>query len=37
MVLAKACNAQAEAQRGEESELKALIYPLTQVALGAIK
>ncbi|KAL5478855.1 NOC2 [Sanghuangporus weigelae] len=37
IVLAKACDAQAEAMRGEESELKALIYPLTQVALGSIK
>ncbi|KAL5498263.1 NOC2 [Sanghuangporus vaninii] len=37
IVLAKACDAQAEAMRGEESELKALIYPLTQVALGSIR
>lgn len=37
IVLARACDSQAELQRGQESELKALIYPLTQVALGAIK
>ncbi|KAL5525179.1 NOC2 [Sanghuangporus sanghuang] len=37
IVLAKACDAQAEVMRSEESELKALIYPLTQVALGSIK
>ncbi|KAL5520417.1 hypothetical protein ACEPAG_9641 [Sanghuangporus baumii] len=37
IVLAKACDAQAEAMREEESELKALIYPLTQVALGSIR
>ena len=37
IVLARACDSQAELQRGEESELKALIYPLTQVALGGIK
>jgi len=35
--LAKACDAKAEDEGGEESELKALIYPLVQVTLGAIK
>lgn len=37
IVLARACSFAAEAESGVESELKALIYPLTQVALGAIK
>ncbi|EJD05007.1 Noc2-domain-containing protein [Fomitiporia mediterranea MF3/22] len=37
IVLARACEVEAEAVRGEESGLKALIYPLIQVALGAIK
>ncbi|KXN92699.1 hypothetical protein AN958_06977 [Leucoagaricus sp. SymC.cos] len=37
LVLAKACNKEAEIQTGKESEMKALIYPLVQVALGAIK
>ena len=36
-MLAKACDSQAEAVREQESELKALVYPLTQVALGSIK
>ncbi|KAF9445982.1 Noc2-domain-containing protein [Macrolepiota fuliginosa MF-IS2] len=35
--LAKACSKEAEVQTGKESEMKALIYPLVQVALGAIK
>lgn len=37
IVLARACNYAEEIERGKESELKALIYPLTQVALGAVK
>jgi nucleolar complex protein 2 len=38
IVLARACDSQALAERGgEESELKALVYPLVQVSLGAIK
>ncbi|KAG9311084.1 Noc2-domain-containing protein [Chiua virens] len=37
LVLARACSAEAQAERGEESELKPLIYPLVQVSLGAIK
>ncbi|KAF9234590.1 Noc2-domain-containing protein [Melanogaster broomeanus] len=37
LVLARACSTEAEAGRGEESGLKALIYPLVQVSLGAIK
>lgn len=37
LVLRRACNAQTVAERGEESELKPLIYPLVQVSLGAIK
>ncbi|KAF8841034.1 Noc2-domain-containing protein [Paxillus ammoniavirescens] len=37
LVLARACSTEARAERGEESELKALIYPLVQVSLGAIK
>jgi nucleolar complex protein 2 len=35
LVLARACNATALA--AEENELRPLIYPLVQVALGAIK
>lgn len=37
LVLAKACSADAEGSLREESELRALIYPLTQVAVGSIK
>jgi nucleolar complex protein 2 len=37
LVLGKACDVDAEFQRGSESELKPLIYPLIQVALGAIR
>ena len=37
LVLAKACNTETQVERGEESELKSLIYPLVQVSLGAIK
>ena len=37
LVLAKACDPLSEAERGQESELRPLIYPLTQVSLGAIK
>ncbi|KAI5120624.1 hypothetical protein M0805_009384 [Coniferiporia weirii] len=37
IVLAKACDTQAELLQGKESELKALVHPLTQVSLGAIK
>jgi nucleolar complex protein 2 len=37
LVLARACSTEAQAGRGEESELKSLIYPLVQVSLGAIK
>ncbi|KAL6308862.1 Noc2-domain-containing protein [Sparassis latifolia] len=38
MVLARSCDNQVLVERrGEESELKALIYPLVQVSLGAIK
>ncbi|KAJ6526567.1 Noc2-domain-containing protein [Mycena vulgaris] len=37
IVLARACDAATEAETGQESELKPLIYPLVQVSLGAIK
>ncbi|KAJ3500788.1 hypothetical protein NLJ89_g9637 [Agrocybe chaxingu] len=37
IVLARACDVEAEAASGKESELRPLIYPLVQVALGAIK
>lgn len=37
LVLAKACDADAEKAAGRESELRALIYPLTQVAVGALR
>ncbi|KIJ61242.1 hypothetical protein HYDPIDRAFT_138099 [Hydnomerulius pinastri MD-312] len=37
LVVARACSTQAQVERGQESELKALIYPLVQVSLGAIK
>ncbi|EIN05833.1 Noc2-domain-containing protein [Punctularia strigosozonata HHB-11173 SS5] len=38
LVLARACDKQATDQRGgEESQLQALIYPLVQVTVGAIK
>ncbi|KAI0944516.1 hypothetical protein AcW1_002201 [Taiwanofungus camphoratus] len=38
LVLARACDKQALAERiGEESELKALIYPLVQVSLGTMR
>ncbi|PPQ63453.1 hypothetical protein CVT24_004985 [Panaeolus cyanescens] len=37
MVLARACDNETELSSGKTSELKALIYPLVQVALGAIK
>ncbi|KLO16607.1 Noc2-domain-containing protein [Schizopora paradoxa] len=38
IVLAKACDAKARAEKGgAESELQALLYPLTQVSLGAVK
>ncbi|KAH0833969.1 Noc2-domain-containing protein [Lanmaoa asiatica] len=37
LVLARACSTEARVERGEESELKSLIYPLVQVSLGAIK
>ncbi|KAI0830150.1 Noc2-domain-containing protein [Trametes gibbosa] len=38
LVIAKACDKQTLIERGgEESELKALIYPLVQVALGATR
>ncbi|KAH8114877.1 Noc2-domain-containing protein [Phellopilus nigrolimitatus] len=37
LILARACDSRAELLRGQESELRALLYPLTQVALGAIK
>jgi len=37
LVLARACDPNAEAERGTESELKPLIYPLIQVTLGAIR
>ncbi|KAI0695318.1 Noc2-domain-containing protein [Cytidiella melzeri] len=37
IVLARACDRQTEAGRGGESDLRPLIYPLVQVALGAIK
>ena len=37
LVLAKACDADAKFERGSESELKPLIYPLIQIALGAIR
>lgn len=37
IVLAKACSKEAEIQTRKESAMKPLIYPLVQVALGAIK
>ncbi|KZT66744.1 Noc2-domain-containing protein [Daedalea quercina L-15889] len=38
IVLARACDKQAQVERNsKESELKALIYPLVQVSLGAMK
>ncbi|TRM60064.1 Noc2p family-domain-containing protein [Schizophyllum amplum] len=37
LVLAKACDKDAEKASGKESELKALIYPLVQVSVGAIR
>ncbi|KAI0337672.1 Noc2-domain-containing protein [Trametopsis cervina] len=37
IILARACSHQSEAERGGESELRPLIYPLVQLALGAIK
>jgi len=37
LILAKACSKEAELQAGKVSEMKLLIYPLVQVALGAIK
>lgn len=37
MVLAKSCDATVEDETGQESELKPLIYPLIQIAIGAIK
>ncbi|KAG6837759.1 hypothetical protein H0H93_001686 [Arthromyces matolae] len=38
IVLARACDSRTEAESGSsESELKALIYPLVQVCLGAVK
>ncbi|KAJ3825559.1 Noc2-domain-containing protein [Lentinula raphanica] len=37
IVLARACDCQAEAENGTQSELKPLIYPLVQVSLGAMK
>ncbi|KAG8215220.1 Noc2p family-domain-containing protein [Butyriboletus roseoflavus] len=37
LVLARACSTETQLERGEESELKSLIYPLVQVSLGAIK
>ncbi|KZT52128.1 Noc2-domain-containing protein [Calocera cornea HHB12733] len=37
IVLAKACDKDAQAASGEESALHALIYPLVQVTIGAIK
>ncbi|EAU87524.1 hypothetical protein CC1G_11196 [Coprinopsis cinerea okayama7 len=37
IVLAKTCDTKAEAEAGKQSELRPLIYPLVQVALGAVK
>jgi nucleolar complex protein 2 len=38
IVLAKTCSVESKIARGgEESALQPLIYPLTQVALGAVK
>ncbi|KAF9054271.1 Noc2p family-domain-containing protein [Panaeolus papilionaceus] len=37
LVMARACDSEAELSSGKASELKALIYPLVQVCLGAIK
>lgn len=37
LVLARACSLETQIQRGKESELKPLIYPLVQVSLGAVK
>jgi nucleolar complex protein 2 len=37
IILAKACSNEAEEESGKESEMKPLIYPLIQVAFGAIK
>ncbi|KIN95204.1 hypothetical protein M404DRAFT_17121 [Pisolithus tinctorius Marx 270] len=37
LVLGRACSLETQIERGQESELKPLIYPLVQVSLGAIK
>ncbi|KIP01520.1 hypothetical protein PHLGIDRAFT_96910 [Phlebiopsis gigantea 11061_1 CR5-6] len=37
LVLARACDRQTEAERGSESALRPLIYPLVQVSLGAAR
>ncbi|KAF9000282.1 Noc2p family-domain-containing protein [Cyathus striatus] len=37
IVLARACDVNAEAAAGKESELRPLIYPLVQISLGSIK
>lgn len=37
IVLARGCDRQNEAERGGESEMRPLIYPLVQVTLGAVK
>ncbi|KAJ3557488.1 hypothetical protein NM688_g1451 [Phlebia brevispora] len=37
IVLGRACSRMREAERGSESELRPLIYPLVQITLGAIK
>lgn len=37
LVLGRACDRQVEGERGRESELRPLIYPLVQVSLGATK
>lgn len=37
LVLARGCSTEAQTERGQESDLRPLIYPLVQVSLGAIK
>jgi nucleolar complex protein 2 len=37
LVLARACDVSATVERGEESPLQPLIFPLVQVTTGAVK